>query len=121
MVKMKKQFLCNLPQAQVLPKCVASVLTYKNFESKQSPRYWNKPFQIFQLALASSKVKQHNFLTFSKKHKRILKQFLLDDESPNTISADPETASESNPLPEGKTISYRNAIGSLMFLTTTTQ
>lgn len=50
-----------------------------------------------------------------------MKQFLLDDESPNTIPSDPETPSESNPLPEGKTISYRDAIGSLMFLVTTTQ
>lgn len=55
--------------------------------------------------------------------KRILKRFYLDDASPNTTPADPGTilSSESNPFPEGKTVPYREAVGSLMFLASTTR
>ncbi|GBM60262.1 Retrovirus-related Pol polyprotein from transposon TNT 1-94 [Araneus ventricosus] len=55
--------------------------------------------------------------------KRILKRFNLDGANPHTIPADPGTilSSDSNPLPEGTNIPYREAIGSLMFLAITTR
>ncbi|GBO04460.1 Retrovirus-related Pol polyprotein from transposon TNT 1-94 [Araneus ventricosus] len=55
--------------------------------------------------------------------KRILKRFNLDGANTYTIPADPGTilSSDSNPLPEGTTIPYRETIGSLMFLAITTR
>lgn len=55
--------------------------------------------------------------------KSILRRFNFDDASSSCIPADPGTilSLESNSLPEGKTFPYREAIGSLMYLSITTR